>query len=167
MSDLAVIYDNEVDLAALVDLTSHYALGPIAPTPDGVALLQRFAHDVAPFADHMDRDDLMAAWAEWFQRVSSGTAETPATPSEGTLDGTGPADVDSAPIAQATAAESGGEPPAQQPADTDMEADTGETHQVVTCWNCNGERTVLQGDTRVQCNMCRGTGQVTVAAGVS
>lgn len=187
MSDLQVIYDSSLELAAIVDLDTNLGFGPICPGPNGGQLLQAFIDgmpfDVGILSAEQARDIFLSVFREDVAASVSAAAD-PATPP---LEPSGSASATEQALATADAVASAGAPPPPAPHDADMEADASETAQVTVpgieqpsgnhdmlagvadaaasdgtsnCMVCNPQGT---GSNNAACVVCGGSGKVRAA----
>jgi hypothetical protein len=160
--DAAVIYDADVEMSALVDTDTLRALGPVGVGPMSQREMQAFvtAMPDAVF-EAMSSHELCIAWAQFWEREFKDLHEF--EPSDnGQVEQPPDQDGDAAALAAREAAAAAGEPPAEQPADTDMEADASEAPTVVDCFACGGSGRVpgaTDGAEEV-CNLCNGHGKI-------
>lgn len=162
MAQLQVLFDANREIAIIVDLETWQAHGPALPSPNGELILSAFI-DQTPFdVSVMDDNALRLAIMQFLDIFGPG----PQAPADAG-DLVASSDVGAEPVGSgdgiAERAPYGGpDHPGTQPADTDMEADTGPQTVKVRCWNCNGQGTIEFGDgvPPVTCNMCAGTGKV-------
>lgn len=188
MSDLQVVYDPNLEIGAIIDLDTNMGWGPICPGPKGGELLQAFVDgmpfDLAILQPEQARDIFLSVFREDAAAAIQDAA--PATDNQ--------VEPPSDPVATA-AASGAAEPveetstvPAEQPADTDMAADTSQTDTVTVpdpippastatpsmdagstvtqpqqanCLVCNANG---QGSTNPACVVCGGTGKVTATS---
>ena len=184
MSDLTVIHDPNLEIAAIVDMDTNQGWGPICVGPQSAELLQAFVDgmpfDITMLTPEQATNIFVAAFhdtvAESVQDapapVGSAVEQTSDPVADAAASGnTGPVDTTSAanPVA---------------PSDADMEANTGQTNQVTpdptagtaqvteqpnagvtaasdsaaaNCLVCNANG---QGSTNPSCVVCGGTGKV-------
>lgn len=165
MSDLQVIYDREREVAVIVDLESWTAL-PMAGPGEPFANIMRAFIDATPFdltdLDAMTQLTVFGSFLDRYGDVSAVAPDAPDTATQVELGDT--AGDDGSALAQAEAADAT-DTPDVQPADTDVEANTGTAPTVIDCPNCNGEGTIAYGDGAApeQCRMCLGTRKVTIS----
>lgn len=162
MADLEVIFDPDKEMACIVNTESHMGFGPAMIGPFAGQVLQAFI-DATPFdVSLLTEHGAAAAFASFLETQAAPAAATPANPDLSPLGPIGGPRVDDGRLEDRTAAESGAEPPAVQPADTDEPAPDTAASSVVTCFNCNGAGVIeFGGDEPSQrCNMCQGTGKI-------
>jgi hypothetical protein len=187
MPDLNVVYDDKLQIGAIVDLDTNMGWGPICPGPDGGNLLQAFIDgmpfDLTILSSEQARDIFLSVFREDAERsIASQTANDPDTlvaPHDPVA--TASAFGDSTIVEEASSAP----PPA--PADSDAgatgsEMTAAQTDPTVTvpysqpivadpvvpvsaptvsnCLLCNSDGT---GSKNPGCVMCGGTGKVQAA----
>lgn len=186
MPDLQVLYDPNLQVAAIVDLDTNMGWGPMCPGPQGAELLQSFIDgmpfDITILTQEQARDIFLSVFREQATEAITSPGATVDSSLESPVD---PVATDSA-LATATAVASAGAPPPEQSSDTDMAADTGEAAAVTTdptvartinvgqpntgqasdadavgpnCALCNFSGT---GSNNPQCPACHGTGHLAV-----
>lgn len=166
--DLIVIYDPELQMAALVNTAERIGWGPAMVGPQAGAILNAFV-DTTPF------DLTLLAGYEAKKAFDSflQSAGLDAPPEETSVvnDPVEQAATESMANGNALAeyeAAGSSDIPAEQPADTDTQPEpepqetTTPQGQVIDCPNCNGTG---QAD-GAQCGMCQGNGKLTIAANV-
>ena len=162
MADYAVIYDEALELAAIVDTDTMRATGPVGAGPNARAELEQFVNSMPPTFLEAGSYDLCRAWAEYWSREFQALYKPPAASAAAAVvepTHTGD-DADSLAVREAVAAGDG--PPEPQPADTDMGAIESTPIQVIACVACNGTGRVpgaTEGEQLV-CNLCQGTGKI-------
>lgn len=181
-----VIFDQAVEMAALVDTDSDRALGPIAIGPNAQGELTQFAHMLTPTLLEADSVTLTQAWQEFWMREFAPLYETPAAPDNGAVESPGGVGDNETRLAEATATASAGNAPPPAPADADHDAASSAADAVATgttptppaaqtpepevqpyegpCFACNGSGQVAgatEGE-RAVCNLCKGTGHLPV-----
>lgn len=184
MADYIVIYDPDKEIAAIVNADDRIGFGPAFIGPDAERALTEFLESVPYDVAEVD-SAVLRSWFEGWAGEHFQPAEVPAvSPAGSAVEPPSGNGVDAAALADATAAASGGNPPAVQPSDTDMEVDAstpttvtdpttgsstseagnsnGEAGYVGTCFACNGAGVIslVDGDPPVTCSACRGTGKL-------
>lgn len=188
MSDLQVIYDPTLEIAAIVDLDTNMGWGPMCPGPKAADLLQAYVDgmpfDLAILTPEQARDIFLSV----FREQAAGDIAAAAAPAGSAVEPSSDPVADAAASGAAGPVEETGSVPPEQPADADMAADTGETDQVtvpdpippastgtpttgvgstttpqqqVNCLVCNADG---QGSTNPACVVCGGTGKVAAPA---
>lgn len=162
MPDLQVIYDPDREMAALVDMETMRAAGPVGVGRDSPDQLMLFANNMPDVVLEMGSYELTRAYAEWWLATFRPDTEELAAavePPPGSADYDGHANPD---LAEHEATETRGEPPPVGPADADVEADESAPPTVIVCPNCNGDKIIRHGDDRPDeaCTMCAGKGVV-------
>lgn len=165
MPDLQIIFDREQQLAAVVNVDTLTVMPIAAAGPRADDILRGFV-DAMPFdVTLLPAETLFEVYGGWLQSagfLEPGAAETGAEDEPQPPDGAG---ADAAALATREASETAGEPPEPAPADADLDAAESPSTAVVRCWNCNGEGVIHFGDGAPDqsCNMCSGSGRVTMS----
>lgn len=160
--DLAVIYDPNVEMAALVDTDAMRALGPIGIGPDAQTELQAFVTAMPEAVMESTSYDLCRVWAQFWQSNFASAHATTGESDTGTVDTPSGSHSDDETVVTAATGGHTDEPPEAQPADTDVETHASEAPKVVTCFACGGTGTVpgaADGETST-CNLCNGVGKI-------
>lgn len=166
MAELEVIYDPDMQIAAVVNVDEQCGWGPAMIGPNAKQLLTLFI-DTVPFdVSQLASSEATAAFKSFLEQANlAGGATTAAGGNVAAKpDGNPPVD-EAAALAQREAANSGDvSPPA--PADTDTPTEGESTQAVITCPNCNGTTTTNDGPegTAVPCGFCKGLGHVKATA---
>lgn len=164
--NLMVIFDPELEMAAIVNTELRVGWGPAMVGPQAGVILNAFI-ETTPFdITHFNSYDVKRAFDSFLESagLEAGTPETPITENPVESD-TGAQLANGNALAERTATGSTDVPPAQ-PADTDQPAATETTEtaspsgQVIDCPNCGGSGNA-DGST---CGMCGGHGKLTIAA---
>jgi hypothetical protein len=182
--DIAVIFDETLELGAIIDTESMRALGPVGGGPNARGELTQFVDRMPPsLFDKVTSYDLAQAYLEFWASNFQALYEPPPAPVAPVEQPAGTTE-DVAALAEHEARDGSAAPPAPGPADSDMAADTGEAGTVnvttetvpprpppppappiverVTCFACNGAGQVPgpEPGNFVVCNMCNGAGTV-------
>lgn len=166
MSELVVIYDPNQEMAAIVNVDDRCGWGPAMVGPQAEMILRAFL-DTVPFdVSEFTSYDVQRMFAGFLGQAGLAADAPPAESDSMETQPSGDngmANPDA--LAQAEAANATDVPP-EQPADTDMEADTGASDHVIPCVNCNGTGMIHFGEgiPDSKCNMCNGSGKLTIAA---
>jgi hypothetical protein len=188
MAELQVIYDPQLELAAILNVDERIGWGPAMVGPDAPIILQAFI-DQTPFdVSALDSYTAAVAFNQFLDKLVERNAATAATVDPvpvGPDDDSGVADQTVPTAAQGAPTD---EPPAVQPADTDSSVEADESPAsasieagrtpfvppdtpappttVQPCMLCDGTG-MVQTDPdapAATCGMCNGSGKVTVAA---
>lgn len=166
MAELMVIYDPELNVAAIVNIDEQCGWGPAMPGNNCQAILEQFVHGTPFDVSVLEPEDATRLFLSFLAATGAIDDGTPGT-TEPLAQAPTPAipDADAAALAEREA-HNATDVPQAQPADTDMEAHPSAPDQVMRCVNCNGAGTINFGDDMPaqQCNMCKGTGKITVGA---
>lgn len=173
MAELQVVFDPQVEMAAIINVDDRIGWGPTMVGPSARELLQAFI-DGLPF-DISDVSSYQARtfFESWFQRLE-GIAETDTTDNPtGTVGDVPSTGMDADALATAEAVAAGDGPPAAAPFDTDPGATESATDyvspavaayppndndaQVIDCPNCAGVA-------NPSCPLCHGSLKLTVGA---
>ena len=166
MAELQVIYDPNLELAAIVNVDERMGWGPAMIGPQAGNILQAFI-DTCPFdVSEMDAYTAARTFASFLDNAGLAAPDTTPTPETGTVDTSADTGVDTANALAEAEATNAGDVPAEQPADTDTPQDTSTAPTVINCPNCNGSGSIQFGDGEAPqtCGMCGGRGKVTVGA---
>lgn len=166
MSNLIVIYDQEREIAAMVDAETQEGWGPAMIGPDAYDALQAFL-TALPFDPRLlSSQDAVLAFQGFVEGAAGGRSEAPPAPPEGEVEQLGGDQLDAGERLADAEAAAATDVPAPQPVDVDQDATEAPQVQVVDCFNCQGEGVIHFGDDvpDQQCNMCQGKGRIAVAA---
>lgn len=120
--DLQVIYDETLEIAAIIDLESRQAWGPAAIGQGAGQLLEAYVQSLPFDPSILTPDQAVEGFTDWFQRVGEYADASTSTVSPSPVDsGTGTS-VDTGALAVAEAGSAAGSPPPPAPADTDSTA---------------------------------------------
>lgn len=179
-----VIYDQQREVAVLIDADDMRGLGPVYVGPNAEGELNAFLRTLTPaIVSGLNTFDLATASKEYWAREFAALYKAAAAPDTAPVGDVGSEGGNAAALAEREAAAATDIPP-EQPADTDMGADAGAADQVTgngtepegvpdpepepagpveqTCLVCNGSGQV-PGDTAgtvATCALCRGSGKV-------
>jgi hypothetical protein len=165
MTDLVVIYDPLLEMAAVVDIDARRSWGPAMIGSESKSILEAWIEGMPFDAGLLDSTTAATVFADWLQVVVAATQTTPATAPPGALEPPDDPGVDPAALAEHEASAAGAEPPAPQPADTDPQANPDPPPQVVTCPLCTGAGVTSDGadGASTTCAMCGGAKVVRMA----
>lgn len=157
-----IIYDSDREVAALIDTDSMRALGPIMVGPGAGEMLNEFVNRMPEAVFEASSYDLTAYWGSYFAENFAPLSAAPAATDPGTVGVDDNASDDEPIIATTVNGAPSDEPPGEQSADTDMEADTSPAGTVTDCPACSGRGmiTVADDEAPARCNMCQGSGKI-------
>lgn len=161
MTELVILDNEDVELAALVDLDTFTPLLVAAAGPQRKVILQAFM-DTTPFdLTALSAESIRAAFQSFLSGLADTAAEVPADVQDPVVTSGGQITDDLAADALAGSLDPGS-PPDPAPAPS-IEPEPSPVAMVkVQCWNCNGTGSLTVGgdEPAVQCNMCSGHGWV-------
>lgn len=164
--DLHVLFDPQLEIAALVDMEAGRGLGPVGVGPNARGEMLQFVALMPEATYNLSSYDLARAYMQFWQREFAALYETPPAPPEPEVVTDNGASGDAARLAEAEASATGDGPPPAQPADTDMDAEAETPPYVGPCFACQGRGTVpgAEEGQAATCNLCKGTGQLPAEA---